>query len=602
MLFAQKYMEIVRRRGERKLSLNRVYRMIRHRDLFLAAYGKLYANKGAMTPGINPEDTVDGMSLARIDRIIGQLAAGTYRWTPVRREYIDKKRGGKRPIGLPGWNDKLVQEVIHLILEAYYEPRFADSSHGFRPGRGCHTALETIRRTWKGTKWFIEGDIQGCFDNIDHDLLLYIIGRDIHDERFLKLLKGMLKAGYMEEWYHHPTYSGTVQGGVISPLLANIVLNELDRYVEDELIPQYTRGRQRKDNPAWTRLTRQMRKAREEGNVAAYQTLEHVRRTLPSRDPDDDHYRRLRYCRYADDFILGFAGPKREADEIKAKIAAFLQTIQLTLSTEKTLITHATEGKARFLGYDIHTANNNNRLTHAQRNGRALTMRTTNGVILLSVPRDVATAWCARYTRNGKPVHRPLLLDSSDYEIVMTYKREFQGLRSYYALAHNLATRLSLIQYVCVQSLVKTLAAKHKRKATWVYRHYMRKQEDGRKRIVATVPRESPKEALVMTFGGYSLQRNRTAVLKERLPSTLLQRTELVQRLQKGKCELCGARHHIEVHHVRKLADVRQKYQGRREPPEWVVAVLGRRRKTVVVCKTCHQSIHAGTYDGPKLK
>lgn len=164
MLSAQKYIEIVRSRGERKLPLNRVYRMIRHRDLFLAAYGKLYANQGATTPGVNPEDTVDGMSLARIDRIIGQLDTGSYRWTPVKRVYIDKKRGGKRPLGLPGWNDKLVQEVIRLILEAYYEPQFTDSSHGFRPGRGCHTALETIRRKWIGTKWFIEGDIKGCFD------------------------------------------------------------------------------------------------------------------------------------------------------------------------------------------------------------------------------------------------------------------------------------------------------------------------------------------------------------------------------------------------------------------------------------------------------
>ena len=158
MLQAQKYIEIVRSRGERRLPLNRVYRMIGHRDLYLAAYGKLYANKGATTPGVNPTDTVDGMSLKRIERIIAQLETGTYQWTPVKRTYIKKKKGGQRPLGLPGWNDKLLQEVIRMILDAYYEPRFADNSHGFRPGRGCHTALETIRDHWKGTKWFIEGD------------------------------------------------------------------------------------------------------------------------------------------------------------------------------------------------------------------------------------------------------------------------------------------------------------------------------------------------------------------------------------------------------------------------------------------------------------
>ncbi len=600
MLSAQKYIEIVRSRGERKLPLNRVYRMIRHRDLFLAAYGKLYANEGATTPGVNPEDTVDGMSLARIDRIIGQLEAGTYQWTPAKRAYIGKKRGGKRPLGLPGWNDKLVQEVIRLILEAYYEPQFADSSHGFRPRRGCHTALETIRRKWLGTKWFIEGDIKGCYDNIDHDLLLDIIGRDIQDERFLKLLRSMLKAGYMEDWQHHQTYSGTVQGGVVSPILSNIVLNELDRYVEDELIPQYSRGKRRRKNPEARRLSRQMRKARRMGNHSEYRRLEKRRRALPSLDPTDDGFRRLKYCRYADDFILGFVGPRSEAEEIKAKISAFLRGMKLTLSEEKTLVTHATEGKARFLGYEIYVAQADNRLTTYRRGNRTLKKRAVNGKVILNVPRDVANEWRARYTREGKAIHRAHLLSSSDYDIVTTFNVELQGLLNYYALAHNIAKRLGIVRYTCLRSLVKTLAAKHKRPTSWVYRHYTRRLENGRKVIGVNVPRDPPKKPLVAIFGAHSLARDPNVVIEDRIPRMYLQRTELVQRLLANKCELCGATESIEVHHVRKLKDVRKKYRGK-EPPPWAAFMLGKKRKTVVVCQPCHHSIHAGTYDGPKV-
>jgi group II intron reverse transcriptase/maturase len=233
---AQTYLEIVRDRGERRLGLKRVYRNLRNKELFLRAYAKLYANQGALTPGTDPKDTVDGMSLKRIDRIIADLEAGTYRWKPSRRSYIPKKNGKLRALGMPGWRDKLLQQVIHCVLSAYYEPRFSRVSHGFRPGRGCHTALQSIMCTWRGTKWFIEGDIRGCFDEIGHEKLLEVIGRSIKDQRLLKLLRGMLKVGYLEDWKYQQTYSGTPQGGIISPLLANIFLNELDKYVEEVLI------------------------------------------------------------------------------------------------------------------------------------------------------------------------------------------------------------------------------------------------------------------------------------------------------------------------------------------------------------------------------
>jgi len=298
---AQTFLEVVRSRGKRRLELRRVYRHLQDRELFLRAYAKLYANDGALTPGVDPASCVDGMSLARIDAITARLQAGTYQWTPARRVSIPKRDGGRRPLGLPGWNDKLLQEVIRTVLAAYYEPQFSHASHGFRVGRGCHTVLQTIRHEWKGTKWFIEGDIKGCFDNIDHNKLLAIIGRDIQDERFLKLLKGLLDAGYLEEWHYAPTYSGTPQGGVLSPLLANIYLNELDIFIEQDLIPDYTRGTTRKRSPRYVALAGARRHAKRRGDRRGYRLLTQQQQRLPSGDPFDPDYRRLRYVRYADD-------------------------------------------------------------------------------------------------------------------------------------------------------------------------------------------------------------------------------------------------------------------------------------------------------------
>jgi retron-type reverse transcriptase len=207
---------IIREYGKRGRPLKRVYPLLYNPDLYLRAYARLYANQGAMTPGSTPE-TVDGMNRAKIDRLIDDLRHERFRWTPVRRVHIPKKPGKTRPLGLPTWTDKLLQEVVRSLLDAYYEPQFADSSHGFRPGRGCHTALSAVQRGWTGTKWFIEGDIKGCYDNIDHEVLLRILGEHIHDNRFLELIRRLLQAGYLEDWRYGTTLSGTPQGGVGAP-------------------------------------------------------------------------------------------------------------------------------------------------------------------------------------------------------------------------------------------------------------------------------------------------------------------------------------------------------------------------------------------------
>lgn len=576
-----------------------MYRKLCDRDLFLTAYGKLYANEGAMTPGIEPTDLVDGMSLARIDQIIAQLKQGTYRWQPVRRVYLKKKNGKYRPLGLPGWKNKMVQEVMRMILEAYYEPQFSKYAHGFRPGRGCHTALDEIRRKWKGVKWFIEGDIAGCYDNLNHQRLLELIERDIPDQRFIKLVREMLEAGYLEEWHYHRTYSGVPQGGVVSPILSNIYLNELDKFVEQTLIPKYTRGTRRKRNPVYTTIMEERSRAKASQDVKRYQELTKRLRQTPSVQVDDEGFRRLYYCRYADDFLLGFAGPQEEALAIKEEIKTFLQQINLTLSEEKTLITHAHSQRAKFLGYEVSAQRNNTKLSQDKNSPKK--RRSINSSIHLCVPQAVTREGVKKYQRNGQPIHRPELLNHSDYEIVMLYNTEFQGLANYYQLAQDVSKRIQPIRYAYRQSLVKTLALKHKQSVPWVYRRYKTKFETGMVGLQVTIQREEPKKPLVARFGAKPIRRQTEAVFKDEIPPTYCRGNELVRRLQTQQCELCGSDKNIEVHHIRKLADIKKKYQGQKEPPQWVTFMMKRHRKTIVVCRTCHQAITYGRYDGQKV-
>src|SRR5690349_5027682 len=422
-------LSILRERGRKGLPLTQLYRQMFNKNLYLLAYGNIYSNQGAMTPGAS-EETADGMSEGKIDQIIELMRYERYRFAPARRIYIPKKNGKLRPLGLPSWSDKLVGEVVRLLLEAYYEPTFSDHSHGFRKGRGCHTALRKVHETWTGTVWFIEGDISDCFGSTSHEILMKIVAEKISDNRFLRLIRNMLKAGYMEDWQYHETLSGTAQGGVLSPLLSNIYLHKLDEFVERKLIPQHTRGNSRKVNREYSRLAKRRQAARRRGDRAGARELARQMRNLPYGDPMDPGYRRLKHIRYADDHILGFIGPKAEAEQIKARLAAFLrETLALELNQSKTLITHARTRAARFLGYEITVQHGNTKLTGG--------IRSANGRIALRVPRDVIKAKCAPYRRRGKPWHRPGLQNLPDYDIVRIYGAEYRGIVNYYLLAQD---------------------------------------------------------------------------------------------------------------------------------------------------------------------
>jgi group II intron reverse transcriptase/maturase len=590
---AETVLSIIRERGQRGLPLERLYRQLYNPDLYLKAYGKLYANKGAMTPGATSE-TVDGMSLAKIERIIETLRQERYRWTPVRRTYIPKGNGKQRALGMPTWSDKLLQEVIRLLLEAYYEPQFSDHSHGFRPGRGCHTALQEILHQWRGVKWFVEGDIRACFDRLDHNVLLNTLRESIHDNRFIRLMENLLKAGYLEEWTYHTTYSGVPQGGVISPILSNLVLDKLDKFVEQTLIPAYTRGRRRKTYPPYVALTKAASQARKAGDLDAARQYNKQAQRIPSRDPNDPNFRRLWYCRYADDWLLGFAGSKTEAEDIKRQLTVFLRDeLKLELSQEKTLVTHARDDAARFLGYEVHTLHADDK--HDHRGQRCI-----NGSPGLRVPADVIQAHCAKYMRRGKPIHLMQRVSDSAYSIVAQYQAEYRGIVQYYRLAYNLH-RMSRLKWVMETSLTKTLAKKFKTTRKRIYKRFktLHQNEHGIYKVLEVIGDRGPdKTPLVARFGGVTLRWNRWVVINDAKTEPIWsKRSEVVERLLAQKCELCGVEDNIEVHHIRKLADLERK--GQANKPEWARVMAARRRKTLVVCQSCHNDIHYGRYDGP---
>jgi group II intron reverse transcriptase/maturase len=585
---AETLLSIIRERGKRGLPLRRVYPLLYNPDLYLRAYARLYANKGAMTRGATRE-TVDGMSRVKIDHLIDELRHEYFRWTPVRRVHIPKTNGKLRPLGLPTWTDKLLQEVMRSILEAYFEPQFSDHSHGFRPNRGCHTALSGVQRDWTGTKWFIEGDVKGCFDNISHEVLLRILGEKIHDNRFLQLIRRLLQAGYLEDWRYGATLSGTPQGGVLSPLLSNAYLNELDQYVEQELLLVYNCGARRHEHPQYKVLLQRAQRLRRRGRQEESRAIYRVVRKLPSQDMADPTYRRLHYIRYADDWLLGFAGPKAEAEEIKVRLQSFLRDhLNLELSADKTLITHAGDKAARFLGYEISSMHADDKRDQRDR-------RSVNGHVKLNVPWDVIRSICSRYERRGKPDSRVQFIDDDDLSIIGRFGAELRGYVNYYLLAHNVG-KLYRLKWTMETSMLKTLANKHKSTVTKMAAKYRRRVTTSGGVLTcfrAVVEREAGKKPLVAQFGGFAIRRRKDAILvDQRPPLSYAQGSELLKRLQADECELCGNTVRVEVHHLRKMADLNR---HRRKPvPTWFRLMATRRRKTLIACRACHEAIHAG--------
>jgi hypothetical protein len=431
----------------------------------------------------------------------------------------------------------------------------------------------------------IPWDISGCFDAIDHDVMLAILSEKIHDNRFLRLVRNMLKAGYLEDWKYHESPSGTPQGGVVSPILSNIYLHKLDRFIEEELIPRHTRGGRRRRNPEYTRVQNQRWNAKRRGDRAHARELLCRLRSLPSADPVDPGFRRLRYTRFADDHLLGFIGPRAEAEKVRTELAEFLrETLHLELNQDKTLITRARTQRARFLGYDITVPHGSTKVTRGR--------RSVNGRIALLVPPDVVKAKCAPYRQHGKPWHRNALLNLDDYDIVRTYGAEYRGIVNYYLLAQNVY-RLGALRWNAELSMLETLASKHRSTvAATAARHKAKIETSKGLRTCIEARKQRPgKKDLIARFGGIPLRRDSWAVMTDPAPVHASHpRKELIARLGKRECELCEQGRTVSVHQIAKLADLGKPGPGQ---PAWAKLMAQMRRKTLIVCAACHEHTHA---------
>lgn len=580
----------------------RIYRNLYNPKFFYAAYQKIYSKEGNMTKG-SDDRTIDAMSLKRIDNLIEQLKSESYQPAPARRQYIPKKNGKLRPLGIPSFDDKLVQEVVRMILNSMYDGYFEPTSHGFRPNCSCHTALSCIQKYYTGVKWFIEGDIHAFFDEIDHEVLIGILRERVNDEKFIRLIRKFLKAGYMEDWQFHRTYSGTPQGGIISPILANIYLDKLDKYMK-QYADNFNMGVRRAVKPEYWRLSSKIRTnklklqnttdtAKRRIIISEIQALQKQQLNTVRSDPMDTGYKRLRYERYADDFLIGVIGSKEDCRRIKQDVKAFLaQQLHLELSDEKTLITSAKDS-AKFLGYEITVRQSV--LPAQEKNGRI--RRTRNGIVVLKIPSATIRNKLLEYgalkltVHNGreiwKPQSRDYLITQEDAEILFRYNAEIRGLYNYYALALNCGT-LNNFKYVMQYSLFKTLANKHKCPKKKIIMQMRMGRDYGVK-----VKNVKGKEYAILLYNDGFKRKKMSYEDCDCLPRGVAyySRTKLTDRLAACKCELCGKEGvSLEMHHVRKLKDLKGK-------KHWEVIMIARKRKTIAVCKECHRKIHNGELD-----
>lgn len=578
-------------------TFERLYRNLYNPDFYLLAYKNIAASPGSMTTGADGL-SIDNMSMARINKIIASLKDQTYQPNPARRTYITKKNNPtkKRPLGIPSTNDKLVQEVIRMLLEAIYEPTFSNLSHGFRPKRSCHTALSQIKDTFTGVRWMVEGDIKACFDCFDHHVLINILRRRIKDEKFLSLMWKFLKAGYMEQWEYHKTYSGTPQGSGMSPILANICLSELDTFMEEYKARFDTEPFKRNASKEYEKIARRYRKAKKKLDagdhskeaVQEFKAAQKLKLSTPYTNVLDADFKRIQYNRYADDFVVGVIGSKQDAIYIKEDLRRFLsEKLKLTLSEEKTKVTHSSQA-VRYLGYDIRVVRD--KATKRDKNGAL--KRPWYGKVFLYVPHEkwenklhelrvMQVKWDENRGRDfWRPMHRNELLNSTDIEIVRQYNSEICGLYNFYRITENVGV-LSKFYYMMRYSMLKTYAGKYRTTVSKIKKKYMR----GGVFRVPYSTKSGPKQC-EFYHDGFRKQDRGYDNVQDTLPRYIRYdgRNTLANRLKAGICELCGNKtDDIRMQHVRALKKLTGKTEAER-------LMLHMRRKSLALCPYCYQS------------
>lgn len=589
------------------------FNLITSKPMLLAAYWSLRSKPGMMTKG-SDEETLDNISMKWFEKTSEDLTKERYQPKPARRVYIPKPNGKKRPLGIASPRDRIIQQAMKMVLEYKLEPTFLETSHGFRPNKSCHTALKEIR-SWKGVAWFVEGDIKGFFDNIDHRILANLLQKHFKDTRLINLYWKFVKAGYIE-WdtkkiQYTTSEMGVPQGGIISPLLSNLILNEFDAYV-DKLKKEWDKKRgKEKDkiiNPIYdrthSRLQYLKKKIQKKGKFSAeyYEIKKEIRevvkkqRQLNSSIPNPKAHPIFKYVRYADDWIIGIWGSRKAALELKTNLKEFLRELKLTLSEEKTLVTNAKKDKARFLGIEIKRFASNRSTILTKSNVLKRNRRIPSGNIWMALPlqsivhRLVTKGFIERKKKKWVCKTKLNFISLPMRDVILRYRAIYNGFYNYYRFTDNIK-QIRKIYWILKESLRKTLSRKFKlakRNLLKKYGEYLEKN--------------------CQTSGGSTTSINFYYPIPTKNPMDFATNIEPVDPLYAGlwkirtitslgeKCSSCESTQDLEMHHLKHIRTINVKLS----PFDRDLAKIN--RKQILLCKECHTKVHKGEYKGKSLK
>ena len=561
-----------------KKRINNLTTIMSNREFLIGCYINIKSKPGNMTRSLSPE-TLDSIDMPWFNEVVHTFRNGKFNFQPSRRTYIPKPNGKRRPLTIPSPRDKIVQEGMRILLDCIFNAQFRESSHAFRPERGCHTALNQIRLHFGKSNWFIEGDINQQYPSIDHNILISILREKIQDEPFIDLVYKYMRVGYGEKSDEiKPMNLGLMQGGLISPILSNIYMHPFDEWMEDVLIPKYIKGKRKKVNPEYTKMVRQHGRA--------------VDKRIGTRVANDENFGRVSYVRYVDAFLIGVIGSKETCVKIREEIKVFLEKrLAMTLNIDKTHITHATTEKALFLGYEI-SCTLKAKMPIGYDSRKRLVRKTTRTIMNAPIKRVVERLRLKGFlNRNNQPTRCGRYINMDLWSIVETYTSIERGVINYYSMANNYGRLAARVHYSLKYSCALTISSKMKLKT----------MRGAFKRYGKNLEIKGGKDKSIL-YPNISYKRPRRVLARpdDNLPfeiyfERLAYRHQRHVRNLKGPCIVCGSSDNIEVHHVRALKDIKKKR-------DWLSMTMAKfARKQVPVCKSCHIKIHKGTYDGKRL-
>lgn len=556
---------------------NNLTTIMSNREFLVGCYINIKSKQGNMTRSLSPE-TLDSIDMRWFNEVVHTFRNGKFDFRPSRRTYIPKPNGKLRPLTIPSPRDKIVQEGMRILLECIFNSQFRESSHAFRPERGCHTALNRIRLLFGKSNWFIEGDINQQYPSIDHNILISILRERIQDEPFIDLVYKYMRVGYGEKPDEiTPMKLGLMQGGLISPILSNIYMHPFDEWMEDVLVPKYTVGVKKKVNPEYTKMVRQHGRA--------------VDKQISTRIAKDENFGRVVYVRYVDDFLIGVIGSKETCMKIREEIKVFLEErLAMTLNMDKTHITHSTTEKALFLGYEISCTPKSKMPIGYDSRGR-LVRKTTRTIMNAPIKRVVERLRLKGFLNsNNQPTRCGRYINMDLWNIIESYKSIERGVVNYYSMANNYGRLAARVHYSLKYSCALTISSKMKlRTMRGAFKRYGKDLEIKVKDKSISYPNISYKRPRKV------MRRPNDYFPFEYFFERLAYRHQRHVGNLKGPCIVCGSPENIEVHHIRALKDIRKK-------KDWLSMTMAKfARKQVPVCKSCHIKIHSGTYDGKRL-